>query len=169
MSRHIAENLARIMAAQGLSISEVVEKSGLDHRTIRAILNGNQRTHARTLHRLAKGLGVPIDELFLDPSRLVYRRFDRQTNPMVQELIDSHPEQFSDWSEADFAELASRVGTGGPLTPDGALAAAQHINRKRELMARFCVLLETSEYELLSGIVNVMYERVVLKNGQKAG
>lgn len=169
MSRRIAENLTRIMATQGLSIGQVVDKCGLDQRTVRAILNGQHRAHARTLHRLAEGLAVPIDELFLDPSRLVYRRFDRHTNPVVQELIASHPGEFVDWSEADFAELTSRVGTGGPLTPEGALAAAQHINRKRELMAKFCVLMETSERELLTGFVNMLYERTVLKDGHRAG
>jgi transcriptional regulator with XRE-family HTH domain len=167
MSRHTAENLTRVMAAQGLSIEQVTEKSGLDRRTVQAILNGNQRAHARTLHRLAQGLGVSIDELFLDPSRLVYRCFDRQTNPMVEELIGSHPEQFVDWTEADFAELASRVGTGGALTHDGVLAAAEHINRKREAMNRMGVVLETSAFDFMCRIVDLVYEQMALNNGHK--
>lgn len=166
MPRHTAENLARLMADQGLSIHQVSQQCGVDRRTVQGILRGGQRAHARTLHRLAHGLGVSIDELFLDPSRLVYRHFDRHTNPTVQELIASHPEQFVDWSEADFAELASRVGTGGALTAEGALAATQHINQKRELVNRFCLVLETNQRELIGGIVNLIYERVVLKNGQ---
>jgi transcriptional regulator with XRE-family HTH domain len=168
MTRHTAENLARIMADQGLSIQQVSQQCGVDRRTVQAILHGHQRAHARTLHRLAQGLGVSIDELFLDPARLVYRRFDRQTNPVVQELIESHPEQFLEWSEGDFAELASRVGTGGALTPEGALAAAQHINQKRELLNRFCLVLETDQRELLGSIVNLIYERVIVR-GAAAG
>jgi transcriptional regulator with XRE-family HTH domain len=167
MSRHTAENLTRIMAAQGLSIEEVAEKCGLDRRTVQALLNGSQRAHARTLHRLAHGLGVSIDELFLDPSRLVYRCFDRQTNPVVEELIESRPEQFIAWTEADFAELASRVGTGGGLTHDGALAAAEHINRKREVMAKIGVVLETSAFDFMCRIADLVYEQMVLNNGHK--
>ena len=163
MSRHSGENLARLMAAQGLSIEEVAEKSGLDRRTIQAILKGSQRAHARTLNRLAKGLGVAVDELFLDPSRLVYRHFDRLTNPMVQELIESHADLFANWCEADFAELSSRVGKGGPLTRQGAMAAARHINWKRGLFQKFALLLETSQADLIGGIVETMYEKVVLK------
>jgi len=166
MSRHTGENLARIMAAQGLSIDQVVQKCGLDGRTVRAVLKGQQRPHARTLYRLAQGLGVPMDELFLDPARLLYRHFDHQTNPMAEELLDAHPEQFVDWTETQFAELASRVGTGGALTREGALAAAKLINRKRELMARFSLLLETEEFDMMSVMVDLAYEKRVLKNGK---
>lgn len=166
MSSHSAENLARIMAAQGLSIRQVAQKCQLDRRTVQAILNGSQRAHARTLHRLAQGLEVSIDEFFVDPSRLVYRHFDRQTNPMVQELIDAHPEQFVDWTEADFAELASHVGTGGALTHEGALAAAERIHRKRQTMTRMGVVLETGAFDFMCGIVDLVYAQVALCDGQ---
>jgi transcriptional regulator with XRE-family HTH domain len=169
MSQHSAENLARIMAAQGLSIQQVTEKCGLDRRTVQAILNGSQRAHARTLHRLAEGLEVSIDEFFVDPSRLVYRHFDRQTNPMVQELIDAHPEQFADWTEADFAELTSHVGTGGALTHEGALATAKRIHRKREAMTRMGVVLETGAFDFMCRIVDLVYEQVVFHEGQVPG
>ena len=166
MSRYSGENLARLMAAQGLSIEEVAEKSGLDRRTIQAILNGTQRAHARTLNRLAKGLGVAVDEFFLDPSRLVYRHFDRLTNPMVQELIETQPDLFANWCEADFAELDSRVGKGGSLTLEGAVAAAHRINWKRGLFQKFALLLETGQADLLASLVETMYEKVVLKGEQ---
>ena len=64
---------------------------------------------------------------------LLRRRFDRQTNPAVDELVADRPELFTDWCQADFDELYSRMGTGGALTADGALASAEAINRKREL------------------------------------
>jgi transcriptional regulator with XRE-family HTH domain len=163
MSTHSGENLVRLMAAQGLSIEEVAGKTGLDRRTIQAILNGSHRAHARTLNRLAKGLGVAVDEFFLDPSRLLYRHFDQLTNPMVQELIESHADLFATWSEADFAELDSRVGKGGPMTLEGAMAAARHMNWKRELLHKLDVLLETSQADLVGGVVEVLYEKVVLK------
>jgi len=71
MPKHVGENLSRLLAAQGLSIEQAVEKTGLDRRPIQAILNGSNRAHSQTLNRLAKGLGVAVDELFVDPSRLV--------------------------------------------------------------------------------------------------
>lgn len=166
MSSRTGENLQRLMAAQGLSIEDVCARSGLDRRTVQAILNGSQRAHARTLNRLAKGLGVAADELFLDPSRLVWRHFDRLTNPMVQEAIEAHPELFGDWSEADFAELASRVAAGGPLTLEGAVQAAQHINRKRDLVEKLVLLLETSGADVVAEFIGMMYRREVLQRDE---
>ena len=46
------------MVRQGLTLLEVVDATGLDERTIRSILRGTTRPHARTLHKLASGLGI---------------------------------------------------------------------------------------------------------------
>jgi transcriptional regulator with XRE-family HTH domain len=161
MSDYVGENLRRLLADRGLSIRQLAQKTGLDERTIRGILSGANHPHARTLHRLARGLGVAVDELFLHPSQLLYRRFDRQTNPVVEEVMQSHQELFADWTEADFDELHSRVGTGGALTYEGALAAVHQMNRRRELHEKLDLLLESSHAEVIRGIVEVLYNQVV--------
>jgi transcriptional regulator with XRE-family HTH domain len=162
MSEHAGQNLLRLMAAAQLSVHSVAEKTGLDERTIRGITRGTHNPHARTLYRLAEGLGVPVDEFFVDPAKLLYRRFDRQTNPIVTEVLAARPELFDGWHEADFDELHSRVGTGGALTAEGALEAARQMNRKRELHEKLDLLLESSQAEVAAGILNVLYEKVVL-------
>ncbi len=162
MSIHARENLLRLMATRGLTMSGVAEQTGLHVRTVRGILRGEKRPHARTLHRLAEGLGVAVDEFFLDPAQLVYRRFDRRTNPVVAEVIDDNKELFHGWTEADFDELHSRVGAGGALTIEGALAAARQMNRRRELHDKLDLLLESSQAEVAAGILNVLYEKVVV-------
>jgi len=163
MSDCAGENLRRLLADRGLSIRQLAEKTGLDERTIRGILSGTNTPHARTLHRLAEGLGVPVDEFFLHPSQLLYRRFDRQTNPVVEEVMQSHQELFTDWTEADFDELHSRVGTGGALSFEGTLAAIHQMNRKRELHEKLDLLLESSQAEVVRGIVDVLYEQAVVE------
>ncbi len=162
MSIHARENLLRLMAARGLTLSAVAEQTGLHVRTVRGILRGDKKPHARTLHRLAEGLGVPVDEFFVDPAQLLYRRFDRQTNPVVAEVIEDNKELFHGWTEADFDELHSRVGTGGALTAEGALAAARQMNRRRELHGKLDLLLESSQAEVAAGILNVLYEKIVV-------
>jgi transcriptional regulator with XRE-family HTH domain len=162
MSIHARENLLRLMAARGLTMSGVAEQSGLDVRTVRGVLRGDKKPHARTLHRLAEGLGVAVDEFFVDPAQLVYRRFDRQTNPVVAEVIEGHKELFRGWREADFDELHSRVGVGGARTAEGTLAAVQQMNRRRQLHDKLDLLLESSQAEVTAGIVNVLYEKVVV-------
>ena len=162
MSHHEHENLSRLLAAEGLSARQVAKRTGLDARTIRGILSGRSKPHAQTLHRLAEGLGVKIDEFFVDPAQLLYRRFDRQTNPMVSDVIETHRELFSGWTEADFDELHSRVGAGGALTAEGALAAVRQMNSKRELHDKLDLLLESSRADIAAGILNVLYEKVVV-------
>jgi transcriptional regulator with XRE-family HTH domain len=163
MGDHVGENLLRLMARLDLSVSEVAERTDLDERTVRGIVRGTNRPQARSLHRLAVGLGVPVDEFFLAPSQLLYRRFDRVTNPTVDELLGEQPGLFEGWGEADFDELHSRVGAGGAMTPEGALAAVQAMNRKRRLHDQLDVLLESSQADLVAEILDVAYRKVVVE------
>jgi transcriptional regulator with XRE-family HTH domain len=165
MPNYAGDNLRRLMASEGLSIHQVAEMTGLDERTIRAILGGANKPHARSLNRLAAGLGISVDEFFLDPSQLLYRHFDRPTNPVVEEVMESHRELFSGWTEADFDELHSRVGTGGRLTFEGALVAVREMNRKRELHEKLDLLLESSQAELISGVMELVYDQIVVRRG----
>jgi len=161
MNEHTGENLRRIMVEQGLSLGQVVAKTALDRRTISAILDGSNRPHSRTIHRLAAGLGVSPDEFFVNPGQLVYRRFDIATNPVVREVVARHPDLFEGWSEMDFEELHSRFGEGGALTADGTLAVARRMNRNRQVHEKLALLLETNQAEMISGIVEVIYRQAV--------
>ena len=145
MSEYSGENLRRLMTRMGLTIEQVAARSRLDLRTVKGILDGSSRPHARTLHRLAAALQVSPDEFFLDPSQLIYRCFDQATNPIVAEVVESHPSLFSGWTEADYEELNSRFGTGGPLTVEGTLAAVNTMNRNRKVQEKLAVLLESSQ------------------------
>ncbi len=161
MTSYARENLLRLMAAAGLSQRQVVEQTGLNARTVRGIIRGGHKPHARTLHRLSKGLGVKVDEFFVDPAKLLYRRFDRRTNPVVAKVVEEHRELFHNWTEADFDELHSRAGEGDTLTVKGILAAVRHMNRKRELHEKFDILLESAHAEIAAGVLNVFYQETV--------
>ena len=162
MGEHTGENLRRLMAEKGLALKQVARRTGLDRRTISGILDGSNKPHPRTIHRLAEGLGVSPDEFFVSPTQLLYRRFDVQTNPMVQEMVQENPRLFADWNEVDFEELHSRFGTGGCLTAEGVLAAAREMNCRRELHEKFALLLESSQANVVRGIVELLYQQVVV-------
>ena len=76
-------NLHRLMAAAGLTVSELSECAGLDQRTVRGILSGAKRAHSRTLHRLAEGLKIDVNELLIEPAARSYNRLDQEKNPLV--------------------------------------------------------------------------------------
>jgi transcriptional regulator with XRE-family HTH domain len=157
----LAINIRRIMARDGLTLAQVVEQTGLDSRTIQSLLRGDEkRPHARTLHRLATGLGVDADELFQNSATLAHRLFDRESNPVVDEVVEQRAELFRDWTATDFDELYSRVGTGGALTRDGTVEIVATMNRNRDVHERVALLLESAEAEVLVGIVRVLYEKI---------
>ncbi len=155
-------NLRRLMARFDLKVGDVIERTGLDARTIKGVLNGCNQPQSHTLYRLATALNVSTDELFQEPSLLAHRAFDRETNPVVDEVIAARPELFEDWTEADYDELYSRFGTGGELTVEGTIQAAQQTNVRRTLYEKVAVVLETAEGDLLRDFVNLLYNRVVL-------
>ena len=158
-----ATNLRRLMARLGLTVGQVVERTGLDERTVKGILSGmSAKPHARTLHQLAAGLGVDVDELFQNSASLAHRTFDRQTNPVVDEVVSSQPALFEGWTQSDFNELYSHFGTGGALTASGALDVVRAMNRKRDVCNKVAILMESGEADVVSGIVEVLYRKVLI-------
>jgi transcriptional regulator with XRE-family HTH domain len=156
----IATNVRRVMAREGFTYGDVVEATGLDERTVRGLVRGANNPHARTLHKFAQGLGISIDELFQPVALRARQAFDRATNPLVQEVVGANADLFSAWSPADFDELYSQFGHGGPLSEEGVRAAAEAINAKRTLLRKVAVILESSESELLADFVKLLYRRV---------
>jgi transcriptional regulator with XRE-family HTH domain len=152
-------NVRRVMARLDLTQAAVVAATGLDERTVRSLMRGASQPHARTLHKFAAGLGVEVDELFHDPHAEA-AAFDRATNPAAAEVVRRHPATFAGWAAAEFDELFSRVAVGGELTEEGALAAAEAMNRRRELLGQVALILESAEAEHLREFIAMLYRRV---------
>lgn len=152
-------NIRRLMARRDLSLADVATAAGLDQRTVRSLIRDESRPHAHTLHKLAQGLGVEVDELFRPPRTSYDAAFDRAANPGVTRAIEAHPELFADWTEAEFDELYSRVAVGGELTEAGAKAAAEAMNRRRELMTQVALILESDQGPMLRDLVELLYRR----------
>ena len=157
-------NLRRLMARLDMTLQEVVDATGLDERTVRSMLHGDTRPHARTLHKLADGLGIDTDELFVDPYRSSQWAFDKATNPQVAIVIESQPELFADWTDADFAELYSRMAVGGELTEEGAVAAATALNARRDLLYQVSVVLETDQADVMREFIGILFRKVTNVN-----
>jgi transcriptional regulator with XRE-family HTH domain len=159
----VAHNVRRLMARDGLTYEEVCEATGLDARTLRGVLRADKRPHAKTLQRLAEGLGVTPDELFAGDESAARAEFDAATNPAIEEAVEAAPELFEDWTPSDFGELASRVGAGGALTPHGVRMAAEQMNANRQTIDRARIVLETSEAEALRVVIDALYERATAR------
>lgn len=159
----VAHNLRRLMAREGLTYDDVCTATGLDARTLRGMLHAKKRPHAKTLQRLAEGLGVAVDQLFVGDEAAARAEFDTSTNPAIQATVEDSPELFDDWSPGDFGELASRVGTGGALTPDGVRQAAEAMNANRRSIDQARVILESDQAAALRAVIDALYDRATLR------
>jgi transcriptional regulator with XRE-family HTH domain len=162
----VSSNLRRLMARRNLTVEGLAEAAGVDVRTVKSLLVSRRRPHARTLHKLAAGLGVAADEFFQpvtdqDEGGLSAARvFDRATNPIAAAAMAAHPERFAAWTAHEVDELFSRVGTGGELNEQGVAAAVDLIESRREILEKAAVILETEEADILRRVVETLFERV---------
>ena len=157
----VGANVLRLMARLNLTLNDAAQATGLDRRTLRSILQAKSRPQARTLYKLARGLNASVDELF-EPAGRRWAELDRKCNRVAARVVRERPEMFADWTLAEFDELYSRVGVGGPLTEDGAVAAANAMNRRRDLMTRAAVVLETDLGDLLCEFIELLFRRVAV-------
>lgn len=86
-----ADNLRRLMAKMDLTLDDVVAATGVCERTVKQVLRGRSKPQARTLYRLAKGLGVSVDEFFWShvETHVVSRFTDEQIRLSIEQLIAS--------------------------------------------------------------------------------
>lgn len=62
-TQKLAENLKRIRSEKGISQGDIVKTTGLDKAMISNIENGKTNPTLATISKLAKAVGVSVDEL----------------------------------------------------------------------------------------------------------
>jgi len=62
-ARKLALNLKRIRAEKGISQGDIVKATGIDKALISNIENGKTNPTLGTIAKIAKAVGVPIEEL----------------------------------------------------------------------------------------------------------
>lgn len=167
-SEQVGDNLARLMAGQGLTVDQVVRQTGVDRRTIRGILRGASRPHAKTLRRLADGLGVRADEFFIDPAQLLFRRFAPKPRPAVVEAVETHGELFHHWSKADFDRLHRCLDRQDEETVQDVLRLVRRMNEHRELHAILDVLIDGKLARLVCGLLRLFFRETTKQNRERA-
>ncbi len=67
MQRSLSERLRVLRARRGLSLTEAAERAGVTRDTISDLERGKRRAYMPTLTKIAKGYGVPVEELLEEP------------------------------------------------------------------------------------------------------
>lgn len=70
MQGSLAERLRLLRAREGLTVTEASERIGITRHTLSSLERGGQEPHYPTLAKIAKGYGVPVEELLKEPVSL---------------------------------------------------------------------------------------------------
>jgi transcriptional regulator with XRE-family HTH domain len=70
MQGSLAERLRILRAREGLTLTEASERIGITRHTLSSLERGGQEPHYPTLAKIAKGYGVPVEELIEEPPLL---------------------------------------------------------------------------------------------------
>jgi len=62
-AQRLGKNLKRIRAGKGISQGDIVKASGIDKAMISNIENGKTNPTLATIAKLAKAVGVPLEDL----------------------------------------------------------------------------------------------------------
>jgi transcriptional regulator with XRE-family HTH domain len=131
-----AVNLRRLMARKGLTLAEVVSATGACERTVKGILSGRTKPHARTLNRIAAGLNVSAGEFFQQP---VERRMwgkqltESEVRKKVERLLASDQRELL-IGMVDMLSLSATEPTNthsDARTTDGANNSQRHSDDRR--------------------------------------
>ena len=125
----IGVNIRRYRTAEGLTLKELAERSGVSIATISKIENGKISGGFETIYKIARGLGVLVTEIIIDDTggkeRLVVHRCDNvdvhrtavydyypqafrragTLNPYVIVIHTREPPDRRDWSVHDGEEV----------------------------------------------------------------
>jgi transcriptional regulator with XRE-family HTH domain len=137
MQRSLAMRLRVLRAERGLSLTEAAERAGIQRQTLALLERGERHPHDPTLAKIAKGYGVPIEDLLEEPALA--------GAPGKAEAPDTGPSALAPW--ATYARrLAARTRnhTADPHSPAfrDAWAALFFVEERNRDAAELWLLLE---------------------------
>jgi transcriptional regulator with XRE-family HTH domain len=68
MQGSLAERLRILRAREGLTLTEASERIGITRHTLSSLERGGQEPHYPTLHKIADGYGVAVEDLLEEPA-----------------------------------------------------------------------------------------------------
>src|SRR5215211_561534 len=67
MQGSLAERLRILRAREGLTLTEASERIGITRHTLSSLERGGQEPHYPTLHKIADGYGIAVEDLLEKP------------------------------------------------------------------------------------------------------
>ncbi len=177
--RRIATAIRACLLEKGWEMGELARRADISRTTLYHLLQGTTRhPHFSTVSKIAVAFGLSPEALCPDsfvgttgkkgeetsgdlPLDLEkQQQFNRTTNTYITDVCKDSPQIFSGWSQADWDELFSTVGVGGALSPEGVIQAATEQNKKREVLQKLSIVLETHLSDVAFNFVETLYQMV---------
>jgi putative transcriptional regulator len=120
MQGSLAERLRILRAREGLTLTEASERIGITRHTLSSLERGGQEPHYPTLHKIADGYGIAVEDLLEEP----VLAGELEDGPSLEEL-HNEAECETDWLTKPEEEW--RASWPLSLTPRDAMQIVQEI------------------------------------------
>ncbi len=120
MQEKFAERLRVIRARQGLTLVQAAERTGVDRHTLRDLELGRRGPYFPTVQRIAKGYGVPVEDLLqAEPEEREVRKkasapdlgaLSPEARRTLKRLLESKVDADVPWSVRDILALRDEFG-----------------------------------------------------------
>jgi len=179
-SAGLTSKIARLVRQRGWNQEECARIAGVSRLTVRGILQATpRRLHNATLAKFARALDLTVNDLCELPLETLLARphksgtddqqsepkkharaYEEATQPELLAWAQDHGQRAGKLSPAEWDELLSLQGTGGPLTADGVEKFVDLIERKRILQEKIAAIAGTEQIDLLEQFVELLYEKI---------
>ncbi len=126
MQTSLAERLRIIRAQQGLTLVQAAEKIGVDRHTLRDLELGRRSPYFPTMEKIAKGYGVPVEELLEAPVPLDEAP---TTGASLSEFLEERcGHAYLALPRSEFEEMFDRLSEDDPARRELALEVNREYN-----------------------------------------
>lgn len=173
----LAFKITKLVEERGWNQEDFAKFARLNRHTVRQILHAGPQRRLRnaTVSQCAEALGLTVNELRTLPlERLLPRMHGKPpadeealqllrssaTLPELVAWLDRNADRAAEFRADEIGELLVMQEPGGAMERFGVERCVENLERRRELMLRVKMILNTEYIELLEQVVDLVCDRI---------
>jgi transcriptional regulator with XRE-family HTH domain len=173
----LAFKITKLVEERGWNQEDFAKFSRLNRHTVRQILHAGPQRRLRnaTVSQCAEALGLTVNELRTLPiERLLPRMHGKPpadeealkllhssaTLPELVAWLERNAERASEFRADEISELLAMQEPGGAMERFGVEQCVENVERRRELLLRVKMILNTEFVELLEQVVDLVCDKI---------
>jgi len=179
----LAMKISKLVEERGWNQEDFAKFARLNRHTVRQILNSGPKRRLRnaTVSQCAEALGLTVNELRTLPiERLLPRMHGKPpadeealkllhagaTLPEFVGWLQRNPERSAAFRGDDITQLLAMQDAGGPMERLGVEQCVLNIERRRELLLKVKMIVNTEFIDVVESVVNLVCDKI---NASKQG